>query len=1028
MRIKNLFLLLAAVFCTVSLSAQTSSVSGKVLDPAGEPVAGAGVFVKGNTTKGTSTDYNGQFSISADKGETLVFSFLGYDDVNYLVSGDESNLVIKFAEGSNTLDELVVVGYGVQKKSVLTSSVSRVSSEDLDIGNPTNLQNALKGKVSGVSIISNSGQPGAGSKIRIRGVSTINDSNPLFIVDGMPSENGIDNLNPSDIESVEILKDAASAAIYGARGSNGVVLVTTKEGKKGKAVLDYEFTYGIQNPSNKISLLGSEDYMTLINEQAANSGKDPYFTGTSKFNTDWQEALQNKNAPIVNHRLSLSGGTDNSNYYISFGYVNQEGIYAKGYSDYSRYNVRAKYNNTILSAPDRDWLSKVNVGVNVSYSSARIKGTDIDNSEAGGLMASMNMLPPTEPVYQEDPAVLAQYAITYPNAVVAPNGKTYNIIDMRELVNPLADMQVNHNRRYEPQNFTGNIAVNTDLLPGLTFKTSYGIDLMVSSTRKVTPEYDLNTTNNNKTSSVEDSKWQGFNWQWENVLSYNKSFGKHNLGALVGTSMSAFSSSNIWGTDYNLLVVDINKAFIDTATASEDQSKVASSGYDHRLASAFGRVNYNYDEKYMLEAVLRRDGSSNFGRKHQWGIFPSVSFGWVITKENFLASKPSWFDFAKLRLSWGQNGNERIGSFAYTTMMASGHNAIIDGKSYTGMYPSGYANEDLKWETSEQFDAGLDLRFLNNALSFTVDVFQKKTKDMLLNKPIPLYTSFSSMTVNAGSVENKGVEMEASYRFTTGNVFWGVGANASYIKNKVTDQGPDRVGLNMIGGGLGGRVSYSESGRPYGFFYGYKTDGIFQTDEEAAASKQNVGGTPHAGDIRFVDVTGDGSVDADDRTMIGDPNPDWTFGFNFNVSWKNFDFSAYFQGIAGNDIYKFYRRPNATLANFGTEWLDRWHGAGTSNKMPRLVEGDNINDQISDFFVEDGSYFRFKVAQIGYTLPERISRKAGMKALRLFLQGENLFTITGYTGYDPEVGTRDGLDAGTYPQARTFTAGVNIKF
>lgn len=400
----------------------------------------------------------------------------------------------------------------------------------------------------------------------------------------------------------------------------------------------------------------------------------------------------------------------------------------------------------------------------------------------------------------------------------------------------------------------------------------------------------------------------------------------------------------------------------------------------------------------------------------------------VITKENFLASKPSWFDFAKLRLSWGQNGNERIGSFAYTTMMASGHNAIIDGKSYTGMYPSGYANEDLKWETSEQFDAGLDLRFLNNALSFTVDVFQKKTKDMLLNKPIPLYTSFSSMTVNAGSVENKGVEMEASYRFTTGNVFWGVGANASYLKNKVTDQGPDRVGLNMLGGGLGGRVSYSESGRPYGFFYGYKTDGIFQTDEEAAASKQNVGGIPHAGDIRFVDVTGDGSVDADDRTMIGDPNPDWTFGFNFNVSWKNFDFSAYFQGIAGNDIYKFYRRPNATLANFGTEWLDRWHGAGTSNKMPRLVEGDNINDQISDFFVEDGSYFRFKVAQIGYTLPERISRKVGMKALRLFLQGENLFTITGYTGYDPEVGTRDGLDAGTYPQARTFTAGVNIKF
>lgn len=1028
MKIKNLFLLLAAVFFTVSLSAQTSVVTGTVLDPEDEPVAGAGVFVKGNSSKGVATDYDGKFSISANVGETLVFSFIGYDDVNYTVTGKDANIVIKFAESVNALDELVVVGYGVQKKSVLASSVSRVSSEDLDIGHPTNLQDALKGKVSGVSIISNSGQPGAGSKIRIRGISTINDSDPLYIVDGMPSENGIDNLNPSDIESVEILKDAASAAIYGARGSNGVVLVTTKEGKKGQAVLNYEFTYGIQNPSNKISLLGSEDYMMLINEQAANSGKDPYFTSAPKYDTDWQEVLQNKNAPIINHRVSLSGGNDNSNYYISFGYVNQEGIYAKGYSDYHRYNIRAKYNNTVLDRTDRNWLNKISVGVNVSYSSSQTTGTDIDNSEASGLIASMNMLPPTEPVYQEDANVLAQYAINYPNAVVAPNGKTYNIIDMREIVNPLADMQVNHNQTYVPQNFTGNIAVNANLLPGLTFKTTYGVDLMVSSTKKVVPEYDLNTTNSNKTSYVNDTKWQGLNWQWENVLSYTRSFGKHNLGALLGTSMSSYSSSQIWGTDYNLLVVDIDKAFIDTATASEEQSKVGSSGYDHRLASYFGRVNYNYDEKYLFEAVLRRDGSSNFGRKHQWGLFPSVSFGWVLTKENFMASRPSWFNFAKIRMSWGQNGNENIGSFAYTTMMASGHNAIIDGKSYTGMYPSGYANEDLKWETSEQFDAGIDFRLFNSALAVTVDVFQKKTKDMLLNKPIPLYTSFSSMTVNAGSVKNTGVEMEASYKFNTGEVYWNLGANASYLKNVVTDQGPDRVGLNYIGGGLGGMVSYSESGRPYGFFYGYKTDGLFQTDEEAAASNQNVGGTPHAGDIRFVDINNDGQIDGDDRTMIGDPNPDWIFGFNLNASWRNFDFSAYFQGMAGNDIYKFYRRPNVTLANFETEWLDRWHGAGTSNKVPRLVEGDNINDQISDYFVKDGSYLRFKVAQIGYTLPERLIRKVGVKTLRVFIQGENLLTFTGYTGYDPEVGTRDGLDGGTYPQARTFTAGVNIKF
>ncbi len=1037
MKRKNLLLLILALLSSTMLFAQSVEISGTVLDEAGDPAIGAGVIVKGNSAQGTTTDLSGQFSIQARPGDVLVFSYIGYDDVEMPVTGTRRGVVITFS-GSQVLDELVVVGYGVQKKSVMSSAVSRVTSETLDEGHPTDINNALKGKISGVVITSESGQPGSGSKIRIRGIGTVNDSSPLYIVDGMPSENGIDYLNPTDIESIEVLKDAASAAIYGSRGANGVVLVTTKEGAKGKTVLNYDFSYGIQNPAKKVELLGSEGYKLLINEMAVNSGKAPYITDTPAYNTDWQEVLQNKNAPIMNHRLSLSGGDDRSNYYISFGYLDQQGIYAKGYSNYTRYNVRAKYNNTIMDIKDRNWLNKATVGVNVSYARSKVKGTSIGNSEGGGLIASMNMLPPTEAVYQDDAAKLAQYAVNFPNAVVSPDGRTYNIIDLRDIMNPLAEMQVRHNQVSVPQSFNGNIALNADLLPGLKLRSTFGVDLYTSSWRSVTPVADLNTANKIATSTVKDNKYEGFHWQWENVLSYNKSFGKHNVGALAGTSLSSYTSSGIYGTDYDLLIADIDKAFIDTAAASEDKSEVSSNGYDHKLASFFARANYNYDERYLFEAVVRFDGSSNFAQGHRWSVFPSVSAGWVITREPFMENRPEWFDFAKLRASWGQNGNERVGSFKYTSMMRSDRSAVIDGKLYTGMRLGGYANADLKWETSEQIDLGLDLRFLNNALTLTVDWFQKTTKDMLLDKPIPLYTSFSTMTVNAGSVKNSGVELEATYRFATGPVNWSLGANASYLKNVVLDQGPDRIGLNQLGGGMGGQISFSQNGYPYGYFYGYKTDGVFQTDAEAAASNQTVGGTPHAGDLKFKDIAGafdangnaipDGKVDANDRTMIGNPNPDWTFGFNLAASFKGFDVSAFFQGVAGNEIYRLYRRSNITLANFGAEWLQRWHGEGTSNIYPRIVEADEINYQISDLFVEDGSYLRFKVAQIGYTLPESITRKAGISALRFYLQGENLFTLTKYRGYDPEVGTREGLDGGTYPQARIFSAGVNIKF
>lgn len=1024
MKGKRIFLLLmGTMLCSLTALAQHFDVRGTVSDSSGSPVPGASVVIK-NTTAGTVTGMSGEFTLKVSAGDVIVASCIGYKDESLTVVAGQNNVQIVLQEDFQSLEELVVVGYGVQKKSVMTSSVSKVSSEELDEGHPTNVQNALKGKVSGVVIISESGQPGADSKIRIRGTGTVNDSDPLYIVDGMPSESGINHLNPSDIESIEILKDAASAAIYGARGANGVVLVTTKNGKEGKTSVTYDFSFGLQNPAKNAEFLNGEEYQTILNEAAVNAGLDPYFTTKSKVNTNWQDVLQNRNAQVMNHRVAISGGKNDSNYYVSFGYVDQDGIYASGYSGYKRYNFRAKYNNTLMDAKDRNWLNKATLGINVDYSRAERTGKTIGNDEGGGLIASMNMLPPTEPVYQTDPAKLAQYEIEYPNRVIAPNGQTYNIIEMREVCNPLAAMQASHNQKVVPQNVGANLALGLDILPGLTFKTTLSVGLGTTSDKTIVPVYDLNATTKNTTSYVKDNKRDYFHMQWENVLAYNQTFGKHTVGALLGQSMSSYQSSWINATDYEIPFNTIDKAYIDAATAPEEMSKVSSNAYDHKMSSLFARVNYNYAEKYLFEAVVRRDGSSNFSKKNRFAVFPSFSAGWVISKENFMAATSNWLSFAKLRVSWGQNGNERIGSFKYTTNMQKGHDAVVNGSVQPGMLPGGYANENLKWETSEQVDLGLDLRFLNNALTFTVDYFNKTTKDMLLEKSIPMYTSYYSMTVNGGSVKNSGVEMELSYKFNVGDVNFGLSGNASYLKNKVVDQGDALVPLNTLGGGMGNHIAYSQNDKPYGFFYGYATEGIFQNQAEIDKHATQDGAKP--GDLKIKDVNGDGKIDGGDQTMIGDPNPDWTFGFNFNLEWKGLDFSAFFQGTQGNDIYKVYRRNNVTMANYGKEWLGRWHGEGTSTTMPRVVAGAPY--MVSDFYVEDGSYLRFKICQIGYTLPQKYSKYVGMKSLRFYLQGENLLTFTKYSGYDPEVGTRFGLDAGTYPQARTFTVGVSVRF
>jgi TonB-linked SusC/RagA family outer membrane protein len=946
--------------------------------------------------------------------------------------GDRREISIALEEDTKQLEEVVVVGYGTQKKSVVTAAISRVTSNDLDLGTPTTVQNALKGKVSGVQITSNSGAPGGDAKVRIRGIGSVNNSEPLYIIDGMPSSNGINYLNPSDIESVEVLKDAASAAIYGARGANGVILVTTKGGKSGKAIFNYEFSYGIQNPGKKVDLMNSSEYQMIMNEMGKNSGRGDnyYFPKASSINIDWQDELTYNNAPIMNHRFSVSGGNDRSTYYASFGIVDQNGIFAKGYADYKRYNARINYTNNLLQTESRNWLNKIVLGVRAGYSRQELIGSNIGNSEAAGVFASMNMLAPTESIYQDDPAKIAEYQNQYPNYVTSDDGRVYNIIEMNEIVNPFASMKVRNNQRRMPQMFNGNFDLKFDILPGLTYKTTADFEWSFSSNRQVTPAYDLNANNRNASSNVYNEQNQSYTWQWENVVQYANSFGNHNIAAMVGTTLASSFNQNINGTRYDLVDVDIDKGFLDISGAPQGDSRATLYGgaNDHKLASIFGRVGYNYDERYMAEFTIRRDGSSNFSKNHKYAAFPSVSAGWVLTRESWLQSRPSWFDFAKVRVSWGQNGNEDIQALRYRPLMTTGNlKAVVDNTIMQGAKPNGYYNPNLKWETSEQTDIGIDLRFFKS-LNITVDYFDKKTKDMLCEVSIPDYLGYRSIWDNKGTVSNKGWEFDASYKFRAGDVNLGVGANASYVKNVVTEQGDSDVpvAINGLGGGLGGSVTWRANGEPFGFFYGYVHDGIFQNQGEVDASSQD---NAKAGDIRWKDLDGKPGITGDDRTNIGNPIPSWTYGLNLNAEWKSIDLSLFFQGSQGNRIYRLYRRNNIVAANFDRAWLGRWTGEGTSDWYPQVVEGgQNGPNAVSSFYVENGSYFRLKILQLGYTLPQHISNKVLISRLRLYVQGENLFTITDYTGLDPEVGTRNGFDGGTYPQARIFSFGLNLTF
>jgi TonB-linked SusC/RagA family outer membrane protein len=1060
-----LLILLMAV-STIAF-AQNAMVTGTVTDASNEPVIGASIMLKGTST-GTTTDLDGHFKMNAAQGATLQVSYIGYKTEMVRVSG--SNLKIVLHEDSKALDEVVVVGYGVQKKSVVTAAIAKVSSDDLKGTAPVRMDNALKGLAAGVTVTSSSGQPGAAARVRVRGVGTINNSDPLYIVDGMPIEGGLDYLNPNDIASIEVLKDAASGAVYGARAANGVILVTTKTGKLGKTKVTYDFSYGWQSAWRHRDVLNASEYAVMMNEGRVNAGMAPLFSDPYSYGegTDWQNEVFNDNAPVINHQVSVSGANEKMNYLLSAGYYTQEGIVGGNFdrSNYQRMTLRSNTNYTVFDmSKDRNWLNSLKLNANISY--ARVKSKSIDaNSQWGSPLGSALALSPILTVLEPDPA--GQMALYSSNTFYTPTydkkGNMYMIpgTSYNEMNNPVASLSLPGAQGWSHK-VVANFSAELQLWQGLRFKTSYGADLSFWGSDSYTKKFYLSGNNHDSgATSVASSSSRGTVWQVENVLMYDKTIGKHSFSIILGQSAKQTRGYYLGGSSDNMIDPSGSKPYIDytygvtnpvtitthTATLADGTVVNVYDGYKYNttiyggknalatISSLFARLSYNYDERYMLQATVRRDGSSRFGANNHYATFPSFSLGWNVTNESFMKSRPEWLSNLKARFSWGKNGNENIGNFRYTVMTSSGNNYIFGSSTVApGVKASGLANPDLKWEESVQTDFGLDFGFMSNSLTFTIDYYKKRTNGMLMEMNIPSYVGEAKPIGNVGKMDNSGVEMEANYKFNVGDVNIHIGGNVTYLKNKLIEYGNETGWANLDYFQGAGTISRAQNGKPFPYFYGYKTAGVFQNAAEVQAYKNADGGLiqPNAvaGDVRFVDVNGDGSITDADCTDIGNGMPDWSFGINFSAAWKGFDLSMMWQGTAGNDVYDATRRTDIASVNLPTWMLNRWTGEGTSTRIPRFALGDNTNWKSSDLYVYDGSYMRLKNIQLGYTLPEKLTKKAFISSLRFYVAAENLFTFTKYHGFDPEISssaTSLGIDYGVYPQARTWTVGVNLAF
>lgn len=1042
---------------------QSKKVTGNVSDAEG-PIIGASVVEKGNPGNGTVTDLDGNFTLNVKPGATIVITYIGYQKQEIAV-GNQSSLKITMKTDDKTLDEVVVVGYGVQKKKLVTGSTIEVKGDDIQKMNTTQVLGALQSQTPGVNIQAASGQPGDGFKISIRGAGTNGNTAPLYIIDGVAGD--INNLNPADIERIDVLKDAASCAIYGSAAANGVILVTTKQGKQGKIQVSYDANVGWANVYRMPKMLTAKQYMEVMDQVRFNSGESGYdwksIMGEDLYNsymdgsnegTNWVEAIRNKNAVTTSHSLNVTGGSDRSTFSMGAGYQYQDGVFGNVVkSDYRRFTFRINSEHVIYR--NDKGMDVVKIGENVYYQHKQNQGIQIGGQYSNEL-SNMLRANPAIPMYNAD----GSYTKAEDLKNWVDNYNSYSVNPVYKMLN----QQSGHNKSIN-QNLHATGYLEIQPIKNLVYRGQLNYNQNTWTWRTFLPIFDANRTNADYFRTEDKATNQiGTSWGWSttNTLSYKFDLQKkHNFDILVGTeygesrpdfgfSLNATSSNSVFGdmTHAYMTYMKNNNAAAVTGTPCDDS----------RSMSYFGRVNYNFNEKYMLSAIMRADGNSKFapGSK-RWGYFPSVSAGWVISNEKFMAKTASWLDFLKLRAGWGQNGNAQTinnfqwqGAFAFDTSSYYTFNGNPD-QYVSGAAPSRLPNEDLTWETSEQLNIGLDARFLSGRLGFTLDWYNKKTKDLLVAVPVDPTTGFSTQMKNAGTVENKGIELSLSWNDKIGKDFqYNVGWNMAYNHNEVTEVKSNQTynnGGNDLLAQNTGYMARFEEGHPIGYFWGYKTEGVMQNEADvqayldknckgnAANSKQGTGIKP--GDLKFVDVTGDGIVNDDDKTELGDPHPDVTMGITLGASYKGFDLSVTGFGAFGQQVARSFRKfTDGEYENFTTEVYDYWHGEGTSNKYPLLAHmnaGPNWQT-ISDIYIEDASYFRLQNLTVGYDFT-KIWKNSPFQQLRLYFAAQNLFTITGYKGMDPENGTAigsdswvTGVDVGNYPQPRTYMVGVNVKF
>lgn len=998
-----MLLLLGSMFVVIpGAEAQIKGkpVTGIVVDSKGEPLTGVTVLLKA-TSIGTITDVNGKFTLEtgSKSGPVLIFSYVGYDSQEVQITSQEEIRVV-LVESNVMLNEVIVVGYGSQRKRDLTGSVSSVNTKELKTLPVPSIGDALQGRSAGVQVLS-AGAPGSNVTLRIRGTGTINNSDPLLVIDGVPANVSLNTISPDDIAGIEILKDASAAAIYGSRGANGVVLITTKKGAQERNTLEFKMFTGVQSVANRVEMLNASEFASLHNDMMTNNGQalnpdfaDPAGLGAG---TDWLDAIF-RNAPIQNYTLAYSGGNANSHYYVSGAILDQQGIVAN--TGYKRYTVQFNSDSRVF-----DWLK---------FSNNLTLNHDVKTSGDYNIRNAMAALP-AQPVYNAD------------GTYSGPIGQSSWVGD---ITNPIGKAMLVENST-KGYNALGNISAEINILKELKFKSTGGLEASFWDNRTWSPAYNWQPTPQ-ASSYLFQQYNKGITYLWDNYLTYDKYFnGNHHLTLLAGSSAQAFRKDYMSGSAQGFSSTTTQQ--LNNGTTSKT---LGGSANEWKLLSFIGRGNYNYKGRYLLTATLRRDGSSRFGSNNRWGWFPSASVAWRVSQEEFM-NRYTWLDDFKVRAGYGITGNQNIGDYSFASVLQT-IQYVFNGQVVNAVVPLAIPNPSVRWEQVEQSNLGFDASLINGRINLSLDAYIKNTNDMLVPMSVPISTGYSDIVVpsiNAGKVRNKGVEISITSINTTGAIKWTTSANVAYNHNRVINLN-DTIPLYTGSIGLNQNLSIQNSGYPVNAFYGFVTNGLFQTQQEVDNYAVQVPGEDpfnrtSAGDIRFKDLNNDGKIDDNDRTYIGNPNPKFIFAINNTIEWRGFDLSIFLQGVYGNDIFnanRIYQEGMAVAQNQTTATLERWTGEGTSNTMPRAVFNDpNKNTRVSDRFIEDGSYLKIKNLTLGYTFRQKWLEKAKLSSARVYFSAQNLLTITNYSGFDPEVPV-NGIDLNVYPVTRTVSAGINLIF